>query len=82
MAARLHQVRDGRAQNTPPELAASLPWGCSANWSLMVVTALGHYPGSGVDQRQTVDTKVDTARSGQRQRLNKTQVFLRWETGR
>lgn len=39
------------------------PWGCFANWSLMVVTALGHYPGSGVDPRQTVDTRVDTGRS-------------------
>lgn len=64
-ASRIDQVRDGRARrtarNTPPELGARLPLGCSASWSLMVVTALGHHPGSGVDQRQTVDTRVVTS---------------------
>lgn len=40
----------------------------SPKWSPRLVTTLV----SGVDQRQTVDTRVATARSGQRQRLNKT----------
>jgi len=67
-ASRIDQVRDELRETRSPEPGTSLPWGCSANWSLMVVTALV----SGVDQRQTVDTRVDTERSGQRQRLNKT----------
>jgi len=42
----------------------------------MVVTPLGHHPGSGVSQCQTVDTRVDTARSAQRQGPNKTYPFF------
>ncbi len=61
-ASRIDQVRDGRARstarNTPPELGASLTCGCSANWSLMVVTARV----SNLELRQSVDTWVDTGR--------------------
>ena len=60
-ASRIDQVREGRARRTARNTQPGTGHQPSVGLFCKLVTDGGHHPGSGVDQRQTVDTRVDTS---------------------